>query len=95
MKPFLPSEVLNKRKLGFNPPVGAWLNGELRNLPQVLLSDERVRARGLFRPGAIACMLEDHASRRPDFSLKIWALMMLELWFSMYVDSRSVESVQE
>jgi asparagine synthase (glutamine-hydrolysing) len=95
MKPFLPPEVLNKRKLGFNPPVGAWLNGELRNLPQVLLSPARVGARGLFRPEAISSMLEDHASQRRDFSLKIWALMMLEIWFSMYIDGRSVESVQE
>ena len=95
MKPFLPPEVLNKRKLGFNPPVGAWLKGELRGLPAVLLSQKRVRDRGLFQTEEIERILSQHMSGRRDYSLHIWALMVLELWFRMYVDGMSVESVQE
>lgn len=94
MKPFLPSEVLSRRKLGFNPPVGAWLEGELHGLPEVLLSSRRVLQRGLFRPDAVARMLEAHYGGRRDYSLKIWALMMLEIWFRMYIDGASVEEAQ-
>ncbi len=95
MKPFLPKDVLNKPKLGFNPPVGAWLNGELRGLPGVLLSAERLRARGLFQEEAMRKMLEEHCAGHRDYSLKIWALMMLEVWFQIYVDGEGVEAVQE
>lgn len=95
MKSVLPPEILNKRKLGFNPPVSSWLKGELRNLPARLLSPDRVRSRGLFRPEAIREMLELQASGRRDFSLKIWALMMLEIWFRIYVDGLEVDAVQE
>jgi asparagine synthase (glutamine-hydrolysing) len=95
MKPFLPDAVLNKRKLGFNPPVGAWLNGELRNLPQVLLSESALRQRGLFRSEAIQKMIALHSSGKRDHSLHIWALVVMEIWFRIYIDGRTVESVQE
>jgi asparagine synthase (glutamine-hydrolysing) len=95
MKSSLPPEVLNKRKLGFNPPMGTWLNGELRSLPQVLLSPKCIRERGVLRPEAVRVLLEKHASGKRDFSLKIWSLIMLEIWFRIYVDGRSAESVQE
>jgi asparagine synthase (glutamine-hydrolysing) len=95
MTPFLPSAVLNKRKLGFNPPLGGWLNGELRELPGILLSKERIERRGLFRCDAVAKLFDGAGQKRRDYSLHLWALMILELWFSLYIDGRSVASVQE
>lgn len=95
MKPFLPAEVLNKQKLGFNPPVGSWLKGELAGLPATLLSRKCVKERGLFEPDEIDRILKQHKSGKRDYSLHIWALMVLEIWFRMYVDGKSVESVQE
>ena len=95
MMPFLPEEVLNKRKLGFNPPVGSWLRGELQKLPQVLLGSRGLAQRGLFQVSALEDMLAVHAAGRRDNSLRIWSLMMVEIWFRLYMDGRSVESVQE
>jgi asparagine synthase (glutamine-hydrolysing) len=95
MKPILPREVLRKRKLGLNPPLGAWLNSELQRLPNALLSEQALRKRGLFRPEAVKHLLETHASGRRDRSLHIWALVVLEIWFRMYVDGRTIESVQD
>jgi len=40
-------------------------------------------------------MLAVHAAGRRDNSLRIWSLMMVEIWFRLYMDGRSVESVQE
>jgi asparagine synthase (glutamine-hydrolysing) len=95
MKPFLPPEVLRKRKLGFNPPTGAWLNGELRALPAALLGEKALMERKLFRPAEVRRLLDLHAACRRDYSLHIWALMILEIWFRIYIDCRSVESVQD
>lgn len=95
MKPLLPNEVLNKRKLGFNPPVGSWLKGGLRDLPWHLLGTRQIETRGLFQPEAVRSMLELQASGRRDYSLRIWALMILEIWFRIYIDGLPVDTVQE
>jgi hypothetical protein len=40
-------------------------------------------------------LLDLHSLKRRDFSLQIWALIVLEIWFQIYIDGHSVESVQE
>lgn len=86
MKGILPQSVLQGRKIGFNPPVPQWINGELKPLISDLLSPRRVESRGIFRPAAITTLLNDHFEQRRDNALKIWGLLMLELWFRMYID---------
>ena len=88
MKGILPSSVLRGKKIGFNPPVPQWINGELRPLISALLSDRAIEARGIFQPAAVAALLKDHFEEKRDNALKIWGLLMLELWFQMYVDRR-------
>lgn len=95
MQPFLPAEVLRKRKLGFNPPLASWLNGELKHLPAQLLSKERMRKRGFFVPGEVERIRQEHAAQRRDYSQQLWALMVFDLWFEMYQEGRSLESLQD
>ncbi len=86
MEGVLPASVLQKKKTGFNPPMPAWLSGELRGMVNQMLSRESVAKRGFFQPAAVERLLADHFAARRDNSLKIWALLMLELWCALYVD---------
>ena len=49
----------------------------------------------LFRPDAVQKLLRDHAENRRDNALKIWSLLMIEVWQRMYFDKQSPESVLE
>jgi asparagine synthase (glutamine-hydrolysing) len=86
MKGILPPGVLEGSKIGFNPPVPQWINRELKPLISDLLSPRAVEQRGLFRPQAVSNLLQDHFEQRRDNALKLWGLLMLELWFRMYID---------
>ncbi|HEY6349379.1 MAG TPA: asparagine synthase (glutamine-hydrolyzing) [Candidatus Angelobacter sp.] len=88
MKGILPQAILQGKKIGFNPPVPQWINRELRPLISELLSSRAVEQRGIFRPPAVAEMLQDHFEQKRDNALKIWGLLMLELWFQMYIDRK-------
>ncbi|HZU32498.1 MAG TPA: asparagine synthase C-terminal domain-containing protein, partial [Candidatus Angelobacter sp.] len=89
----LPKEVLTKKKMGFNPPLPQWLNGELKPVIHRFLSPAAVERRGLFRPQAVQALIRDHEENRRDNGLKIWALLMIEVWQRMYFDKQSEESV--
>jgi asparagine synthase (glutamine-hydrolysing) len=93
MRGILPGEVLTKKKMGFNPPLPQWINGELKPVMKEFLSPASIERRGLFRPDAVQKLLRDHAENRRDNALKIWALLMIEVWQRMYFDKQSPESV--
>ncbi|MBX7259309.1 MAG: asparagine synthase (glutamine-hydrolyzing), partial [Candidatus Hydrogenedentes bacterium] len=87
MRPDLPSEVLSRKKIGFNPPMGVWLKTSLTAQIEDLLSKQAIEARGYFRPESIQAMLSAHRNSQRDFTWHIWSLLFLELWHRMYIDS--------
>jgi asparagine synthase (glutamine-hydrolysing) len=95
LRDVLPEEVLEKKKMGFNPPLPQWINGELKPAIRQLLSPKVVESRGIFRPEAVQKLLRDHEEHRRDNALKIWALLMVEVWQRMYFDGQSEEAVLE
>jgi asparagine synthase (glutamine-hydrolysing) len=76
----LPPAVLHAKKRGFNVPMPAWLAGGLRDYTRDVLSPDRVRRQGLFRPAAVERLVADHLSRRVDYSRAIWTLLVLSVW---------------
>ncbi|MCL5289112.1 MAG: asparagine synthase (glutamine-hydrolyzing), partial [Acidobacteria bacterium] len=84
VRTLLPKDVLERPKLGLNPPLGMWLKRELAPLMDTYLCEEAVRRRGWFRPEAVAKLREDFRSGRRDYSLHLWALLVLEEWAKQY-----------
>tara|TARA_B100001057_G_C22871773_1_gene959340 strand:- start:16750 stop:18594 length:1845 start_codon:yes stop_codon:yes gene_type:complete len=86
LKNKLPDQIINKPKLGFNPPMGQWLKTDLKNLINEYLSQETVQRRGLFNYKFIEDILKENFKGRRDRSLHIWSLIVLEEWFRQYYD---------
>lgn len=82
----LPRDVVWRKKAGFGAPIRAWLRGPLRPLVDELLSEEVVRARGLFRPGEVRRVVEANLSGREDFGLHVLQLLTLEMWQREFLD---------
>src|SRR5262249_34800163 len=78
--PRLPPAVLNGKKRGFNVPMPAWLAGGLRDFTRDVLSPDRVRRQGLFRPAAVERLGADPLRRRIGHSRAIWAPLGLSVW---------------
>jgi asparagine synthase (glutamine-hydrolysing) len=95
MRGILPEPVIRKKKVGFNPPAPQWINGELKPLIAQFLATEVVERRDMFRPDAVVRLIREHAERKRDNTLKIWALLMIELWQRLYFDRESESSVRE
>jgi asparagine synthase (glutamine-hydrolysing) len=86
----LPPEILQGPKRGFSAPVGIWLRGPLRAYAEDTLL---VRPRGLpefFRPEAVRALWERHQSGRENHALRLWALLVFEVWFRTWMDGRHV-----
>lgn len=86
LAPLLPADLLWRPKMGFAVPLDAWLRGPMRALARDLLLDRRARARGLLEPRAVERLLDRHAAGE-RLASRIWALMMLEMWWRHWIDA--------
>ncbi len=92
MKGILPEEVLRQPKAGFGAPADYWLAHDLRGIVDDLLSETRVRRRGLFRPEAIRKFVEEQRQGTQDWSMQIWQFLTLEVWMQTFLDAAAKQT---
>jgi asparagine synthase (glutamine-hydrolysing) len=76
LQPYLPAEILYRRKMGFSVPLAGWLRGPLRHSLHQMLSDSALASCGLFEPSTIRTLIERHTNGRSDHSAPLWSLLM-------------------
>jgi asparagine synthase (glutamine-hydrolysing) len=82
----LPKDIVWRKKAGFGAPVRSWLRGPLRPMVDELLSNDRVRSRGFFKPEGIRDLIDANLSGREDFNLQVFQLLNFELWLQKFID---------
>ncbi len=80
LRRYVPDELVDRPKLGFDPPVGAWLRGPLRDWAGDLLSPAALRRHGLVDPVPVEAAWQAHQRGRADHTYRLWAVLMLESW---------------
>ncbi|WP_425082465.1 asparagine synthase (glutamine-hydrolyzing) [Ruegeria arenilitoris] len=83
----LPDEILNKKKVGLEMPYSRWLKHELRDLMLQYLGPENIERTGLFRPQAIATLVDDHIAGRRDNGRPLWGLLNYMMWHELYIQA--------
>ncbi|HSU65591.1 MAG TPA: asparagine synthase-related protein, partial [Tepidisphaeraceae bacterium] len=77
----LPDWVFTRPKMGFAVPIGDWFRGELRAMLHDTLGSKSSFAAAHFAPWVIERLLNEHDSAKADHSQRLYALLMLELWW--------------
>ena len=86
VKDLLPPEILQRRKMGFPVPVGAWLRGEFRYVLDDYVTSSRALDRGLFDAAGVRDLVASHTSGTADHSERLWSLINLELWHRIFIE---------
>jgi asparagine synthase (glutamine-hydrolysing) len=82
----LPLPIRTRPKMGFGVPIDRWFRGVLREELRAVLLDPAALGRGLFRAEAVTTLIDEHIEGRRDHAYRLWALLMLELWFKHHID---------
>jgi asparagine synthase (glutamine-hydrolysing) len=77
----LPAWVFKRRKMGFAVPVGEWFRGELRPMLRDHLFAADSFGRQHFNMKVVERLVDEHERQRVDHSQRLYALLMLELWW--------------
>ncbi len=78
----VPRKLVDRPKMGFAVPIGAWLRGPLRGWAEALLEPGLLRRQGLFDPEAISRKWHQHATGEGDATDLLWSALMFQSWFA-------------
>lgn len=85
-KKWLPDEIVDRKKVGFDSPIGQWFKDELSDFLDSFLSTENIEKSGLFDPDAVNSLISAHMKGERDYSLQLWSLLSVEVWYRMYIE---------
>ncbi len=89
LKPYLPKEILSRKKQGFIVPLDRWFRNELAPLAEDTILSPSVRQRGLFNMSHVQKMWQQHQTGQRNFGTIFWILLMFELWYRHFIEKRS------
>ena len=78
MEPYLPHDVLYRRKMGFAVPLEGWFRGPLKEKIGQAVLGARLLDTGWFERRYLEELVREHQSGRRDYSVALWSLLMFD-----------------
>ena len=82
---FVPRELIDRPKSGFDPPLGDWLRGPLRDWAEELLDPRRLTEQGFLDPTKVRQRWRQHLRGTRNHDYALWAVLM----FQAHIESRT------
>lgn len=76
----VPPSLIDRPKQGFDPPLGAWLCGPLRDWADDLIGSDALSCDGLIDPRPVRRRWAEHRKGRRNWSFPLWVVLMLLSW---------------
>jgi asparagine synthase (glutamine-hydrolysing) len=78
LEPYLPHDIMYRRKMGFSIPLGEWFRGPLKERLREAVTAPRMADTGLFNMANLERLYDEHISGRRDHQAALWSLLMFE-----------------
>lgn len=77
---YVPREITERPKMGFDVPVAVWLRGELRDWAESLINAARLKREGFLDVKAVQEKWKEHLSGKRNHQHALWAVLMFQAW---------------
>jgi asparagine synthase (glutamine-hydrolysing) len=78
----VPRELVERPKMGFDPPLGDWLRGPLREWAEDLLDPRRIADQGFLDPIAVRKTWDEHLVGKRNHDYALWAVLMFQAYLA-------------
>jgi len=77
---YVPNELMNRPKMGFESPIDKWLRGPLKEWADNLLNSNNLRKEGYINHKIIRKKWDEHLSGKKNWQYNLWNILMFEAW---------------
>jgi asparagine synthase (glutamine-hydrolysing) len=82
---YVPAVIMKRPKMGFGIPIESWLANELRDLVHEYLSVQYLQEHNLFNIGEVKKIVSDFYKGRTEKYIKVWNLLMFQMWHKAWM----------
>jgi asparagine synthase (glutamine-hydrolysing) len=86
---YVPRQLVNRPKQGFDLPIDAWLRGPLLDWAEAMLDSGRLARQGFLRPERIRAVWLEHLKGTHDRGWALWPVLMFQAWQERWMGSAS------
>ena len=90
---YVPSELIERPKMGFAVPLGDWLRGPLREWAEHLLDERRLLDGGYFHAAPVRDAWKSHLQGRADEYPRLWPILMFQSWLEAQRQDRPADEI--
>ena len=76
---YVPHQLVDRPKMGFDPPIGAWLRGPLRQWAADLLDPHALATAGI-NSAPVRQRWADHQAGKRNWACALWTVLMYQAW---------------
>lgn len=91
---YLPPDLVDRPKMGFRPPLGAWLRGPLRAWAESLLESRALARSGLLRERAVRTSWREHLDGGRERADRLWSVLVFQAWLEEQTRSAGVPVIR-
>ncbi|MFV0157752.1 asparagine synthase (glutamine-hydrolyzing) [Empedobacter falsenii] len=81
---YLPKEIMDRPKIGFDLPIYKWLRNDLFFLLEEFLSEEMIKKSGFFNYKYVKSILDSFKKDRFRYSNLIWRILIFQMWYNKW-----------
>tara|TARA_Y100000780_G_scaffold231737_1_gene258647 strand:+ start:19828 stop:21726 length:1899 start_codon:yes stop_codon:yes gene_type:complete len=90
--PFIPTDLLHRKKMGFSVPLAQWFRGELKLLSEKFIVNADYGVFEYLEKSEVMKLWHEHQSSKHDHGSILWSILMFQMWFNRYIPQS--ESIQ-
>lgn len=85
---YLPSNIIDRPKIGFAVPLDSWFKGKLKDMSYDIIFQKNGIIDLYFNKNVVRTILDDHINNRKNNAIKIWTLLGISIWYNRFFNHK-------